>query len=617
MLIEAALAGVAVLDHRAARQVFALVGVDADAAAGGGGARDEQGGQGGAAHRRRLYPYRSADGADLVVSIRDMKLTSVRFCSVLALSLSAAVPLGLVGCGGAQTTGTGTGGGGSGSGGGGAAGAADLTLTLDSRPIAGTVFTPEAIGRPALPQVQPKKKLTLDRHRAELLVAKPDELEIKAQVLATRLFTDSRAETDKGNADAAKALLAEAYKVLQDVRGKTTGKTDVITLRMLGFHAFTQQDLPGAASVFDELNTRFANDLAAPEFREYAAWAALRQHNYASAQAALGSFAPSVAPAGTADDVAIVMAETAYIAAWARWGTNTAGAFDAIRAAYAGWKSAGSRSAVEADLMLIAARSGAPVADAISSLVAGVAPEALPKALSSLSNAYAGAGRFADASTIIDQAVKAGGATLPPADVAKLRFSQAQYAMRLGKPADAAAAAKVAIDAAPAGAVKTDLAAGALGLAKLFHTIYATALDESYYPPAKALYLVAAGAGQAEAEALTGQLDQTKTNSKTGSGKHDIAVVGPLVAMRELDIVACYEQALLAEPTLAGTLQLTLDVAATGTVAGATTTPPGGLTGLAAVGACVEQHARGWQLPARSMPGQTAISGTFTLTVKP
>lgn len=546
-----------------------------------------------------------------------MKLSSVRFSSLLVLSLAAVVPVGVVGCGGVQTTGTGTGGGGGTGSGGAAAGAADLTLTLDTRPITGTVFSPEAIGRPALPQVQPKKKLTLDKHRAEFLAAKPDELEIKGQVLATRLFAESRVETDKGNADGAKAMLAEAYETLKQVRAKTTGKTDVITLRMLGFHAFTQQDLPGAAGVFDELLTRFAQDAAAPEFREYAAWAALRQHNYAAAQAVLASFTSSVSPAGTPEDVAIVNAETAYIAAWARWGTGSAGAFEAIRDAYAGWKSAGSRAAVEADLMLIAARSGAPATDAIGALAAGVAPDAKVKAMMSLSNAYAGAGRFADAASIVDMAITMGGAALAPADVAKLRFSQAQYAMRIAKPADAAAAAKLAVDAAPAGAVKTDLAAGALGLAKLFHTIYATSLDDTYYQPAKALYLVAAGAGQTEAEALTGQLDQTKTNSKAGTGKHDIAVVGPLVAMRELDVVACYEQALLGEPTLAGTLELKLDVAATGAVVGATTVPAAGQAGLAAVGGCVEQRARAWQLPARTMPGQTAISGTFTLSVKP
>jgi hypothetical protein len=552
-------------------------------------------------------------GADLVVSLAAMTSSTLRLSSLAAVLASS-----LVACGGSQHTGTGTG-----TGSGSAVtptAAGDLDLVIEARPIAGRVLAPDAnmIPKPGLAKVSPKKKLTLDKHRAEFVAAKPDELEVKGQVLATRLVDEVKVENDKGNVDGVKALLGEAFATLKTVREKTAGKTDVTTLRMLGFHALNQPDMPTAESVYEELNTRFASDPAAFEFQLYLGWSRLRQGKHAAALSSLALYALADRLAPTTPEAKALEAYTAFVAAWARWGAGGTGAFDAIRAAYLGWTTPESKPAVEGDFILIAARAGTPSATAIEALRQGSAPEALAKNLIGLSNAYAAAGHFAEAAAVIDQA--AGAAGIDPGDVAKLRFTQAQYIMRLGQPAETAAATDAAYKAAPTAQAKVELATGALGLAKLFHTIYSTALDEAYYPAAKALYLGVAVNGDAaqktEAENLTGQLDQTKSNSKAGTGKHQIEVIGPLVAMRELDLVACYEASLLAAPTLAGTLELKLDVAATGAIEGATTSPPGGQEGLAAVASCVEARARGWKLPARTMPGRTAITATYTLAPK-
>ena len=96
-----------------------------------------------------------------------------------------------------------------------------------------------------------------------------------------------------------------------------------------------------------------------------------------------------------------------------------------------------------------------------------------------------------------------------------------------------------------------------------------------------------------------------------GSQYHE-AVRAPLVA-RFQEVLACYEGRLQGERTLGGALTVRLEVDQRGAVAGVTTEPAGGLTGMAAVASCVEGRARGWTLPSRPRPGVARISLPFVL----
>jgi hypothetical protein len=62
-----------------------------------------------------------------------------------------------------------------------------------------------------------------------------------------------------------------------------------------------------------------------------------------------------------------------------------------------------------------------------------------------------------------------------------------------------------------------------------------------------------------------------------------------------------------------GVLTLTVDFGADGKVAGANSNPPPGKDGLARVGACATDAARGWLLPSRTMPGKTIVTAKFEL----
>jgi hypothetical protein len=85
-------------------------------------------------------------------------------------------------------------------------------------------------------------------------------------------------------------------------------------------------------------------------------------------------------------------------------------------------------------------------------------------------------------------------------------------------------------------------------------------------------------------------------------------------SVRSQVVKACYENVLVTEPELKGTLKLMLEVDSSGKVAGATTEPASGEEGLAAVGACVQERARTWKFTSRSKPGTTKVTRSYALS---
>jgi hypothetical protein len=83
------------------------------------------------------------------------------------------------------------------------------------------------------------------------------------------------------------------------------------------------------------------------------------------------------------------------------------------------------------------------------------------------------------------------------------------------------------------------------------------------------------------------------------------------------EVQACYEQPLQGDPTLAGAMTLKLEVDPGGTVVGATSEPPDGEAGLAAVARCAVARGRTWRFPTRPGGGVARLAAAFTLAPAP
>ena len=539
-----------------------------------------------------------------------MSLTKPASIALAALPLSFAL---VAGCGGgasteaaaASTTPT-------------ASATTDLTLELDAKSLAGWVFAPDALTRPGMPLVEPKKKVTIEKARANYAKAKPDERETFAQILATLLYTASKTETD---ATKEKALFAEAAKALTETRAALGDKTTDVTLRMVGVYDLIVGDYAGAESAYADLHKILAADKKnaadAKDVSTWLAWAQLKQNKHAEAAKTLGDATPSK------DEP-----ERDYVLAWTKWEAGDgAGAWAAIQAAVKNWKSASTKPAVDRDLLIIAARSGAPVAEQIAvvhELAGGKRSDEYTK-LYTLHTANVFAGRYADGSALIDAAIAAAGDTVPKNDPPKMRFQQGEYALRLGKVdavasfVDQALKSLTACGTACTPADASELVKSSTNVANLFYTVFATAEDPRFFQPAHDIYAaISANAtdalAKADANKLSTQLDETKKRAKPGIGTSDKTATTPFLRIHDQEVQACYESGLLINPTLAGTLTLTIEFDATGAAKGVATEPPGGAADLAAVATCAEAHARTWMIPSHSKPGTTKIKLPYQLS---
>jgi hypothetical protein len=298
-----------------------------------------------------------------------------------------------------------------------------------------------------------------------------------------------------------------------------------------------------------------------------------------------------------------------------------------IAAALKAWKSDGTRQAVERDFVLFMARGGASIDEAAETLGSYGDTSKQYGMFYKLHEAYFGAGDYEKASAALDKASSVIGAAQPPVDAVVFRFRQAQYALKLNRPdlaAEASIDAEAKVAACDATCQKNNGEPIATNLGKLassFHTVYATTADERYYEPAKKLYAAyLALPGRADTEQVRGyadQLETTKKNAQPGAGKHEAEILkGFLSPLRDEGIIACYESVLQGEPTLKGSVKLTLNIDDKGAVTGAQTDPPSGAAGLAAVGKCVEEKAKTWTFPGRSLPGLTAVVFSYNLAPK-
>jgi tetratricopeptide (TPR) repeat protein len=605
---EPGLAGVAIVHHRALREVAALVGLDNHTA---GAAdhperqddRDREPGQiphGGSDHITRVAWRQRAD---------PLYTSRMKSLSVLVVTLVA--------CAGTQEESVKPAPGVTPTAPVKRATSSDVSFEIPVTEIKGVVLEPDALGRPGMPLVEAKRKTTLDKQRALVQSTKdPVQKQAQAAIVATMLYLESK--SNKANE---KQLLTEARQVLRDVAQAAGDKAvDEITLRLLGSYELVLEDYPAAEKAWQTLIEKDPKSKENPYNRAWLAFAQLKQFKNAEALATVGT-----------EKLDEKQPELAYVTAWAKWrGGDNAAAWQAISAAAKGWGQNTNREELEQNLLMFAGRANVSLDQAATLLTTVVAKVKLQQyeLLAKLGlSGYGLTGRWADGVAALDKAAELAGNTVPPNDLLVIRYSQADFTVRLDTPDVAAKFAKQALDAiAPCGARCTakdtaDIVQGVYLMGRLFHILYATANDHRYYEPARDLYawtipLLADAALKTQAQKDAKILETTLKNTKVGTGTHDKGALGALLARHVPEVQACYEAILGVNPKLGGTITLNLESDATGAIKGLSTEPKGGLTDLSAVASCLAEHAKQWKLPKRGMPGNTRIKTSYTFSVK-
>jgi hypothetical protein len=470
------------------------------------------------------------------------------------------------------------------------------------------------------------RKTAIEKQRGLVQSTKdPVAKQAQAAILATLLYRQSKTEKAQE-----KALLTDARQTLRDV-GQAAGdkNIDEVTLRLLGSYELLLEDYPAAEKAWQGLIDKDPKAKDVPDSRAWLAYAQLKQFKNAEALATAGADKP--------DDK---LPQLAYAMAWAKLRTGDgAGAWEAITAAARGWGQNPNREELERDVLGFAGRASIALDQAAAAVAvlakAKLSPQASAQQLQ-LSQyellarlgltGYALAGHWAAGVAALDKAVAVAGDAVPANDRPVIRYSQADFTVRLDAPDAAAKFATQAIEALAACGPKcsekdkADTYQNVYLMGRLFHNLYATANDRSYYQPARDLYELTIPkldpANRAQAEQDLKKLETTFKNLKVGTGTHDKSALGALLPRHNLEAQACYEAALGTNPKLGGTVAVNLESDASGAIKGVSTEPKAGTADLSAAAGCIADRVRKWKLPKRGLPGSTRIKLSYQLAVK-
>lgn len=495
-------------------------------------------------------------------------------------------------------------------------GPGDVSFEVPPIEVKGLLFEPEALGRPGMPLVEAKKKTTIEKQRQLFEKTKdPVQKEAQAAVLATMLYQKAKDAKE----DEQQKAYTDARQVLRDAAQVSGDKVDEITLRLLGSYELLLGDFAAAEKAWGALVAKAPKDKDIIYNKAWWGYALLKQFKNAEALQAVG-----------ADPVSDKQPEHAYVVAWAKWRTgDNAGAWQAIVTSAKGWGSNPGKEALDRDLLLFAGRTDIPLETAFKEL-ASVSPKGMDyEILAKLGlQAYQFAGRWADGVKALDKALAVIGNKVPVNDLPVLRYTQADYTVRLDDPVAAAKYAKQAIDALPGCGTKCtaqdmeNLVVSVYIMGRLFHILYATAHDDRYYQPAHDLYQLAVpkitkddkmrADGMKDADIL----EKTFKSMKAGVGTHDKGAIGALINRHNQEAQACYEQGLASNPKLGGNVVVNLESDQTGAIKGVATEPKAGAEGMAMVAGCIEKRVKAWKLPTRAQAGSTRIKLTYAMSVK-
>jgi hypothetical protein len=519
----------------------------------------------------------------------------------------------------------------------------DVSFEVDKQDIKGVVYEPDpGLGRPGMPLVEAKRRTTREKQRALVQSTKdPIAKQAQAAIYATMLYLEAKADKDKAKE---RDKLTEARNTLKEVADAAGDKAiDEITLRLLGSYDLLlapmedsrkarRDDYEAAEKAWQALLALVEKDPKAKDVgdvRTGLAFTQLRLFKNADALATVSAARP--------EDK---QPELAYVTAWAKLRTGDgAGAWQAIAAAAQGFTDV-ARDDLERDVLWFAGRADVPLDQAAATIAvlakarAAVAKQPqleqrtqydLLARLGLSSDALAG--RWADAVAALDKAVATGSDALTPGNLAVIRYSQADFTVRLDAPDVAAKFARQAIDAYKPcddrcnAKEKADTITRVYFMARLFHNLYATANDKRYYEPTHELYEatipILDAANQAQAKQDIKKLETTLKNTKVGTGTHDRGVINALLPYHDLEAQACYEAALGTNPELAGNVVVNLEADAGGAIQGVATEPKAGAADLSAVAGCIASRVKQWKLPRRGMAGTTRIKLTYAFAVKP
>jgi tetratricopeptide (TPR) repeat protein len=526
---------------------------------------------------------------------------------------------GLVACGGSTKGPEGPGSGGGAGGGGKPQGPGDVSFDIQPQQIEGMLFEPEALISPGMPLVQAKRAMTLEKQRQTFEKTKDPVLkEAQAAILATMLYQKSKTAKPEEQIK----LYEEARQVLRDAAAVSGDKADEITVRLLGSYELLLEDYAAAEKAWAAFVAKAPKDKDIQTNKAWLAYTLLKQGKNGDALAAIQG-----------ETLTEKVPELAYVAAWAKFRTgDRKEAFDALLVAAKGWGTMPAKEALDRDVFLFAGRTEKlSLADAVSALSPRYAKNNdqhynLYVKLGLESYAYAG--RWADGVAALEKAIETAADKVPVNDRHVIRFTQADYTVRLDNPETAAKYAIQAINALPgcgtkcSDTEKSNLVVNAYMMGRLFHVVYATAHDDRYYQPAHDLYMAAVPKIVSDAKMLeqaqkdADTLEKTFKTMKAGVGTHDKGALGVLLSRHNQEVQACYEVALASNAKLAGNLTLTLESDQTGVIKGASTEPAGGAQDMALVASCVTERAKSWKLPQRAQAGTTRIKIAYSMKAR-
>jgi tetratricopeptide (TPR) repeat protein len=559
-----------------------------------------------------------------MISARAVPVYTSRMWKTFAVVIAFAGGAFAAGCGGGAAEGPKPTGGGTG-GGAKPMAAGDVAFEVPPIEIKGVMFEPEALGRPGMPLVEAKKKTTIEKQRTVFANTKdPVQKEAQAAILATMLYQKSK--DTKGDEQA--ALLKDARQVLRDAAAVSGDKVDEITLRLLGSYELILEDFPAAEKAWGTLVEKAPKDKDALFNRAWWAYSLLQEYKNAEALAAVKD-----------QPLTDKQPELAYVTAWAKWRTgDSPGAWQAILVAAKGWGGNAMKDALDRDVLLLAGRTATTFDEALKGLypiyaskgdqqVQKVAQYDLLAKLGTQSYMYAG--RWADGVTAIEKAIALEGDKVPPSDRPVLRYTEADYVVRLDDPVTAAKYAKQALEALPACGQKCsdkdkeNIVESVYIMGRLFHILYATAHDDRYYQPAHDLYAASVplitmnDKVREEAAKDQANLEGSFKAMKAAAGTHDKGAIGALLGRHNQEVQACYEQGLAANPKLSGNLVVNIESDQTGAIKGVATEPKSGVQDMAMVAGCVATHAKAWTLPKKANgngpTGVTRIKLTYAM----
>lgn len=482
--------------------------------------------------------------------------------------------------------------------------------------LEGQVFMPEGLTSPGMARVKTTgKKLPVQRKAfARAKGAKKVE---EGRVLATMLWDEARnAVADPA---AGEALQNEAMEALRQAHAAAGEAGDAVLLQMLFAGEWRAGNMDAAMQYGNELIQKHPTSSVTKAMAPWVAYGFLLQGKNAEAA--------QVAQSWTLDEQGLTYIHP-YVTAWVSFRQgNDQVARQALLQAARTWQNKGTWSNIEREVSLFLAHTGATVEEAVGAVTElAQDPTSQYYWLYQTNEEYARAGRYAEASELLNAAAEVGGDSMKPSDLVTFRNKQFNYELvelNVARAADYAIQMHQAVQTCGADCAQqaAPVADQISKLAQFLHTIYSTTLDERFYAPAKQLYEYYLTLGQPDTETLRtyhSRLEETKKLATATNGKHNKAVMDNITSLgRPEALKACYVGVLQGEPTLTGAIKITLDVDAQGKVTGATTDPAPGEAGLGKVAACVQEEVRTWMFPGRTLAGNTRVVRTFTFAPAP